>query len=228
MKLIATASGREPQASRVEFNARNQMDGLELLRSLAAGQVALGILDPQYREVLDKLKFGNEGDRQIERADLPQMTSAQIAMFVAEFARVLRPSSHLVIWMDKFCLVTGRWRRWLDDTIDFATVDMIAWNKLRMGMGKRTRGVMEYAVILQKIPTAAALWRDRGLRDGWTEHSDSTIHPHAKPHGLTERLIRATTKRGDLVCDPCAGGYGVLDACIATGRRFIGCDLVKG
>lgn len=211
----------------MKYNARNQMNGLDLLRSISVDKVALGFLDPQYREVLDKLNFGNEGERQAKRANLPQMTPEDIATFVAEFARVLRPSGHLVLWMDKFCLATGRWRRWLDDTIDFATVDLIAWNKLRMGMGKRTRGVMEYAVVLQKMPTVASSWRDRAMRDGWTEHSDSSIHPHAKPHVLTERIIRATTKRGDLVCDPCAGGYGVLDACIATGRQFIGSDLVK-
>jgi DNA modification methylase len=33
------------------------------------------------------------------------------------------------------------------------------------------------------------------------------------------------TVPGDLVLDPAAGGYGVLDAAVAMGRHFVGCDL---
>jgi DNA modification methylase len=45
---------------------------------------------------------------------------------------------------------------------------------------------------------------------------------------LIERLIRATTKAGDLVVDPCAGSYVVLEACRVSGRQFVGCDLETG
>jgi site-specific DNA-methyltransferase (adenine-specific) len=112
---------------------------------------------------------------------------------------------------------------------DLAIVDLICWNKLRNGMGRRARCRSEYLVVAQKKPTRAkGVWTDHRLDDSWPEMSDRSIHPHAKPRQLTERLIRAATKRGDLVVDPCAGSYGVLDACHATGRRFVGCDLVGG
>lgn len=220
------ARGTQPPAFRVERNIRQQMDGLELLRSLEPESAALGFLDPQYREVLDKLKFGNEGARQGERADLPQMDPVMIAQFVAEFARVLEPSGHLVLWMDKFCVVTGKWRRWLDDTVDLVAVDMISWNAMRFGMGKRTRGTTEFAVILQKVPTRTDVWRNRSMPDTHSEQSDRSRHPHAKPFILTAALIQCLTARNDLVVDPCAGGYVVLDACKAMRRDFVGCDLV--
>ena len=38
-------------------------DALTLLRSLPNGSAALVCFDPQYRGVLDKLRFGNEGAR---------------------------------------------------------------------------------------------------------------------------------------------------------------------
>jgi DNA modification methylase len=50
-------------------------------------------------------------------------------------------------------------------------------------------------------------------------------HPHQKPFFLIRTLIEATTQEGDLVVDPCAGSFIVLDACQSTGRKFLGCDL---
>jgi site-specific DNA-methyltransferase (adenine-specific) len=73
---------------------------------------------------------------------------------------------------------------------------------------------------------AAGAWTDHGINDCWPESSDRRIHAHTKPHVLTERLIRAATRRGDVVIDPCAGGYGVLEACRASGREFVGGDLL--
>ena len=50
-------------------------------------------------------------------------------------------------------------------------------------------------------------------------------HPHQKPFFLLRTLIEATTKESDLVVDPCAGSFAVLDACKSTGREFLGVDL---
>ncbi len=206
-------------------NARQKMDGLALLRNLEDESVALAFFDPQYREVLEKLKFGNEGARQGRRFELRQMGSNEIAGFVEQLGRVLRPGGHLVLWMDKFCLVSGAWRKWLSHTIDLGEVDMISWNALRFGMGKRTRSTMEFAVVLQKFPHTSHVWTNRAMRDGHIEQSDREKHPHAKPYLLTYELIRCLTKKGDLVVDPAAGGYVVLDACVEAKREFVGCDL---
>lgn len=207
-------------------NERQQMDGVELLEQLPKNIVDCFFFDPQYRNVLDQMKFGNEGARQQGRAKLPQMTDDTIGFFLEELARVSRPSAHGFLWMDKFCVATGVFRKWLRRT-PFEVVDLLAWNKMRPGMGRRLRCVTEYCVVLQKPPTRAKdIWTDHSIRDAWNEFSDRDIHAHCKPYALTERLIRATTKAGDLVVDPCAGGYGVLEACLATGREFLGSDLI--
>lgn len=211
----------------VAVNERQRMNGIDLFAALPDRIAQLIILDPQYRAVLDELKFGNEGARQIGRARLPQMSDADITVFVSESARVLHPSGHLFLWMDKFTLVEGVFRRWLRRAPSLEVVDMIAWDKLRIGMGRRSRGQSEFLVVAQKAPQVAGggIWKDRGIPDCWAEHHDREVHPHCKPHRLTERLIRAVTERDDLVVDPCAGGYGVLEACKRSGRIFLGCDL---
>jgi len=208
-------------------NVRQRMNGRALLRALPDRCAALAIVDPQYRAVLDRQAYGNEGARQKGRAALPQMTDADVAGMVEEVERVLRPSGHLALWIDKFTLATCHYRAWLARTESLAVVDLITWNKLRIGMGRRARCVAEFVVIVQKDPIRAkGVWGDRAIPDCWPEYQDRSVHPHAKPRQLTERLVRAVTRRGDLVVDPCAGGYGVLDVCRDTGRDFVGCDLL--
>ena len=42
-------------------NFRNKADGLTLLASLPEQSIKTAFFDPQYRGVLDKLSYGNEG-----------------------------------------------------------------------------------------------------------------------------------------------------------------------
>lgn len=209
-------------------NDRNCVDGLALLASLAPASAKLAFLDPQYRGVLDKQKYGNEGARQKGRAALPQMGDADIAKFITAIVRVLKPSGHLVLWIDKFTSASCRHLLWWDGHIEtLHLVDKIVWNKIAPGMGRRTRCYYEEALVFQKEPRRAkGIWNDRGIMDCWPEGADRSLHPHAKPVQLTYRLVRALTKTSDIVVDPCAGGYGVLEACRASGREFIGGDLI--
>jgi site-specific DNA-methyltransferase (adenine-specific) len=201
----------------------NAMDGLELLGLLPAASFLLAIFDPQYRGVLDRQRYGNEGARQQERATLPQMTEEQILSFIGAVDRILMPSGHLLLWVDKFHLCMGI-QPWLAGT-SLATVDLIAWNKLRMGMGYRTRRVSEYLLVLQKAPLRAkGVWLDHGIKDVWDERAPAGF-THAKPVELQARLIASLTNPGDIVVDPAAGSYTTLEACRRSGRRFLGCDV---
>ena len=205
------------------LNEANQADGLDLLRALAPASFPLCIFDPQYRGVLDKQRYGNEGARQKVRSILPQMDVQQIISFIKEIDRTLMPSGHLLLWMDKFHLCTGT-ADWFDCT-DLKTVDLIVWNKMRMGMGYRTRRISEYCLVLQKAPLRAkGIWLVHDIPDVWDE-KPPTRTAHAKPVRLQSRLIEALTNPQDIVIDPAAGSYSVLDACRLTARRFLGCDL---
>ena len=79
------------------FNLKLKMDGLNLLQSLEDCSVNTVFFDPQYRGVLEKMNYGNEGERQIERSKLPQMNEKTITHFVREIDRVLVKSGHLFL-----------------------------------------------------------------------------------------------------------------------------------
>ena len=199
-------------------------DGLTLLRSLPDGCAAVVFSDPQYRDVLDKLAYGNEGARQRERCALPAMTIGYIDACCREIARVLRPSGYLMLWSDTFRLCEGAHHR-VADVIK--CVDLIAWDSLRPGNGYRSRRRGDYLLVLQKPPLAAkSTWRDHGIANRWLEKVDRSIHAHIKPIGLITRLIGAVTQPGDLVVDPAAGSFVVMHAAHQLGRNFIGCDLM--
>lgn len=223
--------------------ARNKARGLDLMASLRDGAAAVVFLDPQYRAVLDKMDYGNEGSRQKARAALPQMNYDLIVHLREEAWRVLRPSGYMFQWVDKFDLCQANWA----PLGSLQCVDWITWRKPRWGQGYRSRRVCEYLMVFQKLPIKAKeTWKDHGIPDVWgpaEEHKEVeagrtplalrpkdfpwTRHTHAKPLGLQLRLIKAVTRsKRDLVVDPCAGGYSVLEAARLAGRRFLGCDIL--
>lgn len=213
------------------LNTRNKGDSLEFLNSLAPDSASLVFFDPQYRSVLDHLKYGNEGSRQKGRHKLQSMSDEYIVQCSYQIARILKPSGYYMLWVDKFLLVNG-WKYLVDDQRT-VPVDMITWNKVIMGMGHRSRRKAEYLIVLQKPPLRAkTTWTDHAipdiLDDDWVEKFIGRTkgnHPHSKPLGLIQRLIEATTKEQDLVVDPAAGSFVVLHACHNTNRLFFGCDL---
>ena len=210
----------------LELNVRHRMDGLDLMGTLADDAVPAVFFDPQYRGVLDKLAYGNEGKaRGRARASLVQMTEPVILQFLSETARVLRPSGHLFLWTDKFHLCSGC-TGWFTQ-FPLEVVDLITWDKGRMGMGYRTRRCAEYLLVVQKSPYVVdGVWKGHDLPDFWSERlPGGRRHAHQKPVGLQAALIEAVTEPGDLVVDPAAGSFSVMESALSVGRNFLGGDL---
>jgi hypothetical protein len=86
-------------------------DALDLLASLPDACSPLAFFDPQFRAVLDKLAYGNEGAKQKARFDLPAMREEYIDACLRRIALALRPSGYCVLWADTFNLCEGHHRR---------------------------------------------------------------------------------------------------------------------
>jgi site-specific DNA-methyltransferase (adenine-specific) len=104
------------------------------------------------------------------------------------------PSGHLLLWTDKFHLCTGI-TPWLTST-ELNTVDLIVWNKGRIGMGYRTRRTSEYCLVLQKAPLRAkGVWLVHDIPDVWDEKLQTKFthgkHPHKHTPGSPAPELRA-------------------------------------
>lgn len=196
------------------LNKKNKMDGLALLNQIEDELVRVVFFDPQYRGVLDKLSYDNEGkNRGKMRSALPQMSEDTIRQFISAIERVLLPNGYLFLWVDKFHVVEGV-KPWFSLSPTMQIVDMITWDKKRIGMGYRTRRRCEYLVVVQKAPRKAkSTWTIHNIPDVWEEKIEYKRHTHAKPIDLQKQLILATTVEGDIVLDPASGGYSTLEAC---------------
>ncbi len=92
------------------------------------------------------------------------------------------------------------------------------------GVPKLKRYLKEYPGV-----PATSIWTDvRSLAGLGARASEREDYPTQKPEALLDRIIRASSKPGDLVLD-CFIGSGTT-ACVAQklSRRWIGCDINKG
>lgn len=208
-------------------NFKNIANGLDLLDDILDNSIKVSFFDPQYRGVLDKLGYGNEGkSRGKERCSLEQMDEDTIKLFIKKINRVISPSGYLFLWVDKFHLCQGL-MDWFEET-EMNLVDLIVWDKDRMGMGYRTRRISEYLVVFQKSPVKAKVtWTNHSIPDVWKEKVVK-VHTHSKPIELQKVLIEATSEKGDYILDPASGGYSVFNACKLCNRNFIGGDIKYG
>ncbi|MXV82437.1 site-specific DNA-methyltransferase [Candidatus Poribacteria bacterium] len=206
-------------------NTRLKMDGLEFLSHFVGEFIPVAFLDPQYRGVLDKMNYGNEGkSREKRRCALQQMSEELIVKFIRGIDIALMPSGHLFLWIDKFHLCQG-FTHWIEGT-QLEVVDMIVWDKESFGMGYRSRRTCEYCVVLQKLPKRAkGVWQVHNIRDVWREPKENKKHPHQKPVKLQAALITAVSNEGDYIIDPAAGSFSVMESAHLCNRKFIGCDL---
>ena len=181
------------------LNERMTMDGREFLALLPPDTIPAAFFDPQ-------------------------MSDAVIREFIAGIHSALVKSGHLFLWLNKDRLCSG-FTDLLGGT-PFDVVDMVTWDKGRGTIGYLLRQQSEHLVILQKQPRRAkGVWTVHNITDIWQEGVTTDLHTHRKPPGLQARLIEVVTNEGDVVIDPAAGSYSVMEACRRTGRNFLGCDI---
>jgi len=105
----------------------------------------------------------------------------------------------------------------------------LVWHKKNyLGLGNWLRSNAEFCFLIQKSPQSGKLFKNRSFGNVWEEAvitSSKRKHPHQKPKELIKALITATTNERDLIIDPCAGSFVVLEVCQELNREFLGCDL---
>ena len=146
-----------------------------------------------------------------------------------QIERILKPSAFCLLWVNKTLLGNDRIPLWLLKTPSLKIVDFLVWHKKNtLGLGNWLRSNAEFCFLIQKSPQTGKVFKNRSFGNVWEENIvpiSKRKHPHQKPRELIKALIAATTNEGDLIVDPCAGSFVVLEVCQELNRKFLGCDL---
>lgn len=120
----------------------------------------------------------------------------------------------------------------MDEVLNFK--QMVIWDKGPMGMGWHYRRSYETVLVAQK-PGAACKWYDESNKieniirpqHGIKKIIPSTNdHPTPKPVSLGIHFISLHSEPGDIVLDPFCGSGPFIEACINTGRNYIGIEIM--
>jgi hypothetical protein len=182
-----------PKVPHFDLDAANVGDALDLLRTIPIEFTKLVFWDPQFRQLLDEQRYGNEGiNRGKRRMELPPMPSEFIASCDSEIGRIIVPSGYCFRWVDEFQLLNGLFK-----IAGLEHVGVIHWNNGRPGMGKRIRPTGGSVVVLQKPPIgvrakrSAVKWKTLPMIRGVHYEKipfPKAAHPHRKPIGLMSQL----------------------------------------
>lgn len=181
------------------FNCRFQ--DLEATAGLAPASVQLVCTD---------IPFGNDFMGQLEE--------------LAEFAdRVLAPGGVLVSYIGQHRL--DEKLAILSKQLTFRWLGTSAWT----GVGTPIHMLNGVA---KSIPIVLYSKGDWIIKGRWVDTfidsgQEKDWHPWQRPLAEVENFVHYFSKPGDLVVDPCGGGFTTAIACERTGRRCVSCDVEK-
>ncbi len=217
---MKTTELREYKEQKFLLNTKQSGEALELLTNLENNSVSLVFLDPQYEPVRNVLSVNYP---------LYSQTDYQILRILEQVERILKPSAFCLLWVNKTLLGNDRIPLWLLKTPALKIVDFLVWHKKNtLGLGNWLRSNAEFCFLIQKYPQSGKVFKNRSFGNVWEENVlpiSKRQHPHQKPKELIKALILATTQEKDLIIDPCAGSFIVLEVCQELNRNFLGCDL---
>lgn len=73
-----------------------------------------------------------------------------------------------------------------------------------------------------------SVWTDLpAMRANTPLRSEGTGYPTQKPESLLDRIVRASSAEGDIVCDPMCGSGTTLVVAARLGRAFVGGDVAS-
>ena len=168
----------------------------------------------------------------------PSMKAYLIMMSIRmlELHRVLKPTGSIYLHCDP--TVSPYLKMMMDAVFGKDNFrNEIAWGYSNSGQPARFFA-KRHDVILLYTKTDKAYWRDYKTEDGLTPNdwwkdmpplnsvaNERFGYPTQKPQALLERIIKASSKPGDIVLDPFCGCATTCIAAEALQRQWIGIDL---
>lgn len=207
------------------------MDCLEFMTTLPDESVDLIVTDPPYNDLsMFRGGLGNTGKCLGSHGWFAndQVPEEQFNIFflavLAELHRVLKPHSHFYC----FCnyKISERFKNLIVSS-GFNFVNLLVWDKLRMGLGWTYRNQYELIILASKGKNKIKVMSKGNVLRFARVANNRFIktHPTQKLESIMSELIANSSQEGDLVFDPFAGSGTTLVAAAKLNRRFLGCEI---
>lgn len=189
-------------------------DTLDVLRHFEDGQFDAVVTDPPYG-----IKYRPNRFESIANDDAPYV------WWLADAHRVLRDGGALLCFcrwdvQEAFRVAIG----WAGFTVR----SQVIWDRDTHGTGD-VRGAFaprhDVVWFATKGRFAFPNGRPASIVKAMRVSGDELCHPNQKPVSLMRQLVRAVTRRGDVILDPFAGSGSTLVAAAHEGRFAVGIEL---
>lgn len=187
----------------------------EELRNIPDASIDLVLTDPPYSTPV-VVAFGRKKVKKLSDLSIQEF---YVAGLRDEFERILKPNGRVVIFCDDkyYPVLFASFYEWHN-------VNLLIWDKGRIGMGKPFRKqheLMIYAAKETYEPTGTLPTVIKCSPVG----SNVKQHGAEKPVELLKKLIEQLTAVGDTVLDPFSGSGSTLLAAKELGRNYIGIEM---
>lgn len=213
-----------------------QGDCLELLKGIPDESIDLIATDPPYLVsstnvggTINNIKKLNKSLSDLKKnIDITQ--GYNIELYGEQFIRVMK-QINIYLWCNK---------AQIPEYFDFyvkkhkCKFDIICWHKTNAlpTYSNKYLSDTEYMLYFRK---GSGKCFPQSYEDGKTfyiapiNHKDKKLygHPTIKPLDITEKIIRNSTREGQLVLDPFMGSGTTGVACVNMDRKFIGIEIDK-
>ena len=208
-------------------------EGLQFLSEISNNSVDLILTDPPYEISRPTGFIASSGEKTIERFKMSyefgewDERSTNLAPFVAEFYRILRPGGTMIMFYDlwKITVLSE-----IMKTAKFKQLRFLEWIKTnpvpinsKLNYLTNSREIALSGVKRSK-PTFNSKY-DNGIYKYPIYHGKDRFHPTQKSLPLFEELVQKHSSEGALVLDCFAGSATTALAARNTGRNFIGCEM---
>lgn len=220
-RAAARAAERSEQEGRLLARFHHG-DCLEALRSWSGGPIRLLLTDPPYgADYQSNRRWQSRPPEKIAGDDADEAPGLLSGMLSAVSPH-LATDAHVLIFCD--------WRHEPDfrDIVEAAGLTVkgsLVWVKEEHSAGDlRSAFAPRHERIIHAVkgsPEVTPRIADV-LQFSRTRESE---HPHEKPVGLLQALIRSTTAEGDMIADPFAGAGSTLVAALKENRHFWGAEI---
>ena len=201
--------------SKIESNKIIQGDCIQIMKTFPNNSIDLIITDPPYG---DNVAYG-WNNKIIKNNQNPLIN----CLALVEFYRILKKNSSVYLFTN--------WKHYpfLTEFIirytKFKIRHLIIWKKHNFGLGWYFRHQYEMILVLEKGKPRYNLTNFSDVQTASHINHNKLNHPHQKPIDLLEKMIKHSSKKGDLVLDPFSGSGSTCKACENLNRKWLGIEL---